>query len=229
MPAQRRCTQTQTHAPTPPHPRTHTHTHVRRKHLPTEMQLKRTRTHAHTRTLSTIPSHSGHKHTQRPPRAHSHAHTHKTNGACVAEPKGGTAKNGRSDARGEHEEQHDAGEAVRAQRGCQAAQEPTRRGAPPCDTFQHGMCCTAVQRRAPTKFAALMDARCSVANRNALVARKLSGHVTRKSRCDMLIAGTRLLQHRCATTNDRLLNAQCDIVCCLALQRSTPCCNATIT
>jgi hypothetical protein len=105
----------------------------------------------------------------------------------------------------------------------------TRRGAPPCDTLQHGMCCTVMQRRAPTKFAALMDARCSVAHRNALVARTLSGHATRKSCCDMPITGTRLLQHRCATNNDRLLNAQCDIVCWVALQRITPCCNVTIT
>jgi hypothetical protein len=51
----------------------------------------------------------------------------------------------------------------------------------------------------------------------------------RKSRCDMLIIGTCLLQHRSATNTDILLHAKCDIVCCLALQPSTPCCNLIVT
>jgi hypothetical protein len=48
-----------------------------------------------------------------------------------------------------------------------------------------------------------------------------------KSRCDMRIIGTRLLQHRCATNTDRLLHER--NICCLALQLSTPCYNVTLT
>ena len=53
----------------------------------------------------------------------------------------------RSDVRRQHEEQSEAGEAVRPPCEGPSAQEATRRGAPPCDTLQRGTCCIIVQRR----------------------------------------------------------------------------------
>jgi hypothetical protein len=48
------------------------------------------------------------------------------------------------------------------------------------------------------------------------------------SDCDRLIIGTRLLQHRSTNPNIFLYN-QCNMVCWIALQRSTPSCNVTVT
>jgi hypothetical protein len=53
----------------------------------------------------------------------------------------------RCDVRRQHEEQSEAGEAVRPPCEGPSAQEATRRGAPPCDTLQRGTCCIIVQRR----------------------------------------------------------------------------------
>ncbi len=232
-----RLTHTQSHAPTPAHPHAHA---IRRKHLPTKMQVN-THTHAHARTHARTRTREYHRIggtntrkgvravtlTRTRPTAHvqlsSRALPTRTVGATWAGSMRSSTMPARRRERNAVAKLHRNGHDLLQRR---ATCCNTGCAAPSCNVER--------QRRAPTKLlniggCTLQPSSSQRAWRTNTVARTLSAHATRKSRCDMLITATRLLQHRCATNTDILLHTQCDIVCCLALQRSTPRCNVTVT